>query len=930
MYDQNGREGTDYRRQDSERSEKNVASSHGEEPDHEPRLVRKKRRRIQWNIEQIESHRRKRISDVLREDEGESDEEIFSDDKEQNKIKNLIKTVEKKKYKGRTALCVFAIILLWTTSFAVCRALIRLILDSPSFEHIEKEVIALQQETVRQQSGYKNCVLSLSGQCNVSFQEQKIKEISRYTTVLEGNADHLNSLNTVKSQCSSLNVQISDILKQLDGEHLPSEFRFVDAGLLCTDEAVDEASARQAKAAEAVRVAENTQNSANDVLLNFQKQVDERRAYDEQYFGETLPNAVANLSQQIQVYLPSMEELEANLTAPILAFEACFGNKTVFDAEGEVVSCDVDVLFRLQFDSVSALEADFENYLRQLESYKELYEDYEDIAETIVSLGDVVDRLTPAQREIFDYQRLSLKTDRFESFPPELSTESFQEAVIEAREELNAKKNEQLAKLAALYEEISAMNQSFINNLTVGYEQLEISNVSVDTNFAEKIAEDLEFVPDTTIDERVDEVFSNADQRASNLLNISDGRNFSLYNYPEKYYTAFKTGLMQISDLGVLFDTIWRILQSVLLIRKYWSISGINTPPADMVADDAKVFSPKQTGIQTAVKIITNPLVILFFLVATLISIVTLIYIAYNPLYSAYVEGCIKHSFEDIPEIADGTMIFRNVLSIAKNYASREGDELFVTTVDTLNAERELTCRDYLSASLKERDDQQSNYLNVIEEIRELEIIFAPYAECINWTAFDNEAGTLIAPLIEESIELECDDAVFVITSETHSVEFYDELALYQCQDVSECDIACPGVSGKAMAKFSFDASCTAEWGLHSYFLIGLLSFFMYICLNISRHYIMRGVIAAFYKSISLDIFSYQGSCHEDGYIVLPAEISADEYKFRELLRERLRITLRKFQLSGWFEMLLALSMNLPWIVFLIIVAPDLRYEGSD
>eukprot|EP00924_Labyrinthula_sp_SR-Ha-C_P012867 snap_masked-scaffold_12-processed-gene-1.18-mRNA-1 protein AED:1.00 eAED:1.00 QI:0/-1/0/0/-1/1/1/0/943 len=874
-----------------------------------------------------ELHRRK--SDLLREDDSDVELDSDGDESQGQRIERLMQKFDENKYKGRMAVVVLAIVLLWSTSFAVCRAFIRLMLQSPSFDEIEAEVLSLEDQTNDQSAGYVDCVNREFDFCNNTYQTEKDEEVARFTAILTENADHLNALSELKAECSNLNVQMNEIISsssEAPGNHI---FDTADPQT-CSASAVNLASQRQAQAAQAVAVGEATDQAAQSALDDFQRQIDERRAYDEEYFGETLPNAVDQLAAEAAEKLPSVDELNATLSAMLLEYEACYSNETVFDAEGNRVDCQFTKVSDAIAQQVNELTESFEEYSAVFDEYADTYERMEELATNFRRVVDNADIGVDVNTGVFAFDDDLVNFDDFKSDFPDFNTDQFNEELAQVYAEMEAAKEERLADLEALIEELEELNANFSANLTAGYNPPNFTNITFNTDLAGTLADNLDFVPDTTVDERVEEAVSNAKEGAADLLSATIERDFSLYNYPESYYTSFKNGLVQISDLSVLFDTIYRIMQSILLIRKYWTISGINTPPANMQADDASVFKPKDTQLQAAVKIITNPLVILFLMVLSLVAIISLIYIAYNPLYSAYVEGCLEHTFEEIPEEAEGTMIFRNAYSISLNLASRDGNALIVTNVDQLNAERQLACTDFFSSSLEQRDDQNSTYLNLVDDVEKLGAIFGPYDECVDWDEFDADGGTEVADIMAQSVTLGCNDADAILSDERFTVQLSDDVALYQCQDIPECVIDCTGVDLVTMQKTSFDASCTAEWGLHSYFLIGLLSFFMYLCLNISRFYVMRGVIAAFWQSISLDLFSYQGSCRENGSIVLPAEITTGEARFRDMLEERLQHALKRFQLSGWFEIVLAISMNLPWIVFLAIVAPNLRYESQD
>eukprot|EP00924_Labyrinthula_sp_SR-Ha-C_P013563 augustus_masked-scaffold_5-processed-gene-6.31-mRNA-1 protein AED:1.00 eAED:1.00 QI:0/-1/0/0/-1/1/1/0/916 len=891
-----------------------------------------------------------RKSDILRGDESADEDEgsmLSKNEDFAHKVGRLVELFEEKKYRGRVLMCIFALVLLWSCSFAVCRAFVNAILQSPSLERVENELLNLIDQTVGQNDSHVNCVVREFENCNRIYHIQNQQEIDRFTSILQKNADNLNSLSELKAECSTLNQDIDNILR--NGTLLPSRFSLPKReDKECVVEEIDRVTKRQAKAAAAVAVGESAEAESKTVLEDFNAQVEARRAYDQKYFNVTLPNALASLVKDAKDVFPDAERLRESLEKIQLQAEACASFEDVFDKNGNKVDCAEIAVPEVFQGQIDGLTEKFRVAQQVVDTFRDVYRVMSNVVSTILNaiqsvrnnwfFGAIIGKLFDLiGGGAFDLSAFTIDAADFNLGPiPGGDLRALRSAVSSAFESFQIDQLDRLQELDQLFSELGTLDQTFLENLFDGYDGPALFNSIFSLDIAEIIRENLKFVPVSFVPEEVGELVSNAKQRAANLINQNDEREFSLFNYPTAYYTAFKENLLRIGDLLVLFDVVWRIMQSILLVKKYWNISGINTPPANMQSDEGKVFQPKQTSLQKGVKLITNPILSLSILTLSFVFQISLIYLAYNPLYSAYIDGCIEHSYDDIPNEANGTMFFRNVFPVAVNLAAREGNNIIKTKVDTLNTERALTCQDYYRDSLERRDDQSSTYLNLNTDLDILKESLTPYVDCVDWVHFDSIATILdeearaIAPLIERVKELECYKKDILLAQERFSVEFSDDIAMYQCQLVEECILPCPGVEYNTLEKTSFDSMCTAEWGFHAYFLTGLVSFFMYFCLNISRYYIMRGVLAAFYHHISLDLYSYRGSCTLNGDIILPPEVVSEEYTFRDLLQKRLEKALKSFAWSGKIEMFLAFAMNLPWIVFLAIVAPSLQFENRE
>jgi hypothetical protein len=58
-------------------------------------------------------------------------------------------------------------------------------------------------------------------------------------------------------------------------------------------------------------------------------------------------------------------------------------------------------------------------------------------------------------------------------------------------------------------------------------------------------------------------------------------RDFDFFTYPDIFAKDFFDGWNRIADLGMLLDITFRCFRTVQIIRKYWNISAVSTPPGE-------------------------------------------------------------------------------------------------------------------------------------------------------------------------------------------------------------------------------------------------------------------------------------------------------------------------------------------------------------
>ena len=309
----------------------------------------------------------------------------------------------------------------------------------------------------------------------------------------------------------------------------------------------------------------------------------------------------------------------------------------------------------------------------------------------------------------------------------------------------------------------------------------------------------------------------------------------------------------------------------------------------------------------------------MFIIAVWVIAIALVGYFAYEPLYSAYIDGCVDHNSIQIDSgQSDGTMIFRNVRTISENFAFTEGDNRVAEGIDTLNLEREFACRNDFDISLDERSKQNQTFVELDRRQNEVVNLFTLMNSCVNWAAIDTDKSPQVS-LDPLATTPEC-------LASFAPINVSDDV-LHDCAAVDPCIFTFDTAATTSVRAASHSASCVGEFYLHAYLLSWVFAIAMYILLNIARLYFMRGVIGVWWRRITLGRFSYLQSCTQSGRPIPPKEVMLEGQQWSKVVKAKLKVALRKFERNGYFEIAYAVALQLPWIIGLSVLAPNLNFE---
>lgn len=118
---------------------------------------------------------------------------------------------------------------------------------------------------------------------------------------------------------------------------------------------------------------------------------------------------------------------------------------------------------------------------------------------------------------------------------------------------------------------------------------------------------------------------------------------------------------------------------------------------------------------------------------------------------------------------------------------------------------------------------------------------------------------------------------------------------------------------------FAKSATCTAEWFGHAYALRFIFTVCVYIFINVARVIFVAGLTRVAWQQLNTGYFSYRATCNREG---------SHTYEAKKLA-EKVEAMLSTIRLVGGGMMILAILMQVPWIVLLSVTSDGLIYDTS-
>jgi len=917
------------------------------------------------------------------------------------------KQVYKKHACERAFMCAVAVSLLWMTSLVVAQELVQAFIPTPATSEVISAAEAMFDATEAQKAAYEDCAIDQAITCRANYESSLQRELSRVgniSSLIEENLEEIkNELINCSSAFSNATNEYEDIAL-VHGSLVVGGYVTGPPSCPPTD-VFENTESDQLKAEEAIREIEDYKGKADAEVAEQQNQLDARVAYDIEYLSNKTNIDFAMLAASLESQLADPEDFINSIDRNISEMLACFsadGNQVPLQG-GTPVVCNEASIFgraRVQLDAVnaeySALYAQAQTYRNQLEEKLARYQNFYDRVEYIFGVinaapGFNTNWIYLAGSIGFVDPLSSLLSPTLGDLEAYLASQGLDPDTIyqDVQLRLQNMRNSVSGEGSAL----AFLNAAFTGNTTYLAQQIfdDYNPPPVDRDTSEydeesnavssEVAATLNAAvgenenAETVVEDFVDTAKRNASEVSGALLEKADPRNWGeVFLYEESVYNTFRNGLQSLNSVARSLDIAYRVIRSLMLIRKYWNISAINTPPADVrtyAGIQAGMFKAKLNIMQRIGKILTNPLfnIMLFLLFAILWG--SAFYYTYSPLFNEYVNNCVDRcafdiantitcnnldaSFDtaeasSIPKFpvqpADGTMLYRNGYALAEQYAFSDGDYVAQTEVDSLNLEIQLTCRDEQIASIDTliNQDQRLEFYN--KRFRGLNPKIDYYRNCVNNADLNANLGGNINERIANASHPQCRASSYVESFNESYIETnfiplmtaaYDEFIVgdtsasrrFNCSEIETCNFGCSGPNQELLRGNAHDSSCTVEWYFHAELLTVVMVPTIYILTNLSRLIFLRGIVKVYWRHLSGHKFSYLVSCHEDGTVIYPEAVTKKGQTFRKVIVKQLRYAIVRFERDGWILVLFGMALNVPWISILVITSNNLAFNAD-
>jgi len=371
-------------------------------------------------------------------------------------------------------------------------------------------------------------------------------------------------------------------------------------------------------------------------------------------------------------------------------------------------------------------------------------------------------------------------------------------------------------------------------------------------------------------------------------------------------------------------DIVWRVLQTLSIVRRFWTRSALTVEPIDMTTDGesktrtGRVLSP----IQGTAMVATHPLVLLCVMMGFFMVLATLGYQLYTIPFDAYVDSCTRKDLQGRP-VGDGTFLTRNAYAIAFNYASHDGNRLRLEGLDSYHLARSDACARYGERSASQESEVYADMDLIVNSHVRTQSQVRLMRRCYNTSFLDrsfvmtpvlNPDG-LPYPLVSASVsETACD------TELTNSSL---QNGVFDCTKLPECDLSCDDLADKngddtsELILYARAAMCTAQWWVHALVLRTLFSMVIWLFLNIFRIVFIAGLVRVCWNWLNTGHFAYLATCLADG----THTYNEDD------LAERVAVMLGRMRLTGLCLVAFACASQVPWIYAIQHFVKDLAYN---
>jgi len=849
----------------------------------------------------------------------------------------------------RAIICAVAVGLLWLTCLAMCQAIVYYFIRAPATEDVVSAAKQSMDYTEASRNDYETCANRVTRQCTIKIENLLNDQTALVQQKQLSNRLTLEQLYVIRDKCNEeLNYSITILawLQQFANvtnpkDKFPTNSSTTDPRCLLVDEMLKGGQGGM----QALGTTDRYVNDADAQVASTSSALDSRAAYDAAY---TL-NKTQGIAAAVNATIGPLNFTFGNLTDTYDLYLACVSPTSTYNGK---VCPTVSILGQVQQmqdraqQRYNQLEATVNQWKARAESVTATIKSFYTALTSNALLRAAIDVLlvlqglpTLAAMGLFgfdggDFTFESLLGLIFKPTPSQMWAD-FQAqsaaylASIQAQQEQAARNQADLLSKQLAFGGSNPLpgynpppvNTTATRNAWKSQKDPAVQQMAktLDGSLAEGDDQTSVFQGDpTSLDPKNFEsnYLDNVNRRVWDKFYVYTGLDV------EKLMQAWQ----QLIGTALIFDYLFRVFRTLQIIRKYWRVSALSLPPADVRTDHMQSKGLSYGNRNTAQKLaacIAHPATACITLSAMAAAIIVLLISLYLPLYKNFIRGCInnqivcKSNATNAYDFGPGTMISNNAYGISYSYAASEGDKVTTVEVDKVNGRKEIVCNRELDRSqqIMNNDDREWNFIR--NSHRDLQYQAFALRDCINVTAVDAFNATAPSQATANNVTHLRD-----VLPGGHCSVFFETLprALFNCSDItcSTKEVLCKKVDKDTMIVNTWKASCFSEWYVHATFLGSIMVTTVYILTNCSRIFTMRGLVRVFWRYLTDGRFSYLGTCERTGDLRYPSIITVQGYSMKRAVRESLAMRLRWWESKSYLILLFGLGANIPCIVILV------------
>lgn len=418
--------------------------------------------------------------------------------------------------------------------------------------------------------------------------------------------------------------------------------------------------------------------------------------------------------------------------------------------------------------------------------------------------------------------------------------------------------------------------------------------------------------------------------------------------------------LLSLQGLVVLFDFLYRGVQTMQIIRRFWSRSLGTLPDVDAQAkegqggggrDKHKDKGPSSSLFAAACEALPYVWLQVLLVIAFVGLCVGSLLSLYLRALHSYRQACVPPESSMAKHSSNGTFLSENMFSAAFNYASSEAYARVSAGLGQHKSKFSSVCQQQGQASSSAAEEGARAYAQANASL---------HAAAAGLISLSSSCSSVVVSASSALAVLQSPEALFLACPlavaqdqaharpnvtwaappllPSHAASATDAGAVFRCSAIPPCLVACSGPDKATLAQATQQCACSAEWFLHGSVAQTVLVFVVYFSINAARVLLLRALVILLWRDLSAAVFKVTLSCDEQGAVLLDGKGTGegegegeDELLlFKEqtgTIRSSLASSLCRYSAKGWLFLVLGVLVCVPGAVLLYTANDALEYR---